>query len=94
MRKFIVEDTSHAEPLGEFASLADAVKELHRLEKLPYYEPPHVAPCSNWQNCGRCYEVVEYEVDSEPWQERRRISAFEVSAKGVRWSASFKRDIA
>jgi hypothetical protein len=93
MRKFIIEDTSHAQPMGEFASLADAVKELHRLENLPWDEPPNIAPCTNWQTCGRCYEIVEYEADSEPWQERRRIAAFEVSAKGVRWSASFERDI-
>ena len=94
MHKFILEDADHAEPMGEFASLGDAVSELRRRAQLPWDEPPNVAPCTNWQTCGRCYEIVEYEVDCEPWQELRRIAAFEVSAQGVKWSASFEHDIA
>jgi hypothetical protein len=93
VRKYVIEDTNHAEPLGEFVSLADAVNELHRLGKLPWDQPPNVAPCTNWQTCGRSYEIIEYATDSQPWQELRRIAAFEISAQGVRWSTSFAGDV-
>jgi hypothetical protein len=94
MRKFVIDDTSHAEAVGEFASLAEAVSELRRLAALPWDETPNVAPCMSWETCGRCYEIVEYEIDGQPWRELRRLAAFEVSSKGVVWSMSFESDIA
>lgn len=94
MRKFIIDDASHAELLGEFASLAEAVDELRCRAQLPWDHPPNLAPCMSWKTCGRCYEIVEYEVSEQPWRELRRIAAFEVTAQGVVWSGSFEREIA
>jgi hypothetical protein len=94
VRKFVIEDTSHAEQLGEFGSLAEAVSELRRCAELAWDQPPNVAPCANWEACGRSYEIVEYEVSKQPWSELRRIAALEVSAKAAVWSATFERDIA
>jgi hypothetical protein len=89
---FVIEDVTHAEPSGEFASLGEAVNELRRRAGLPWDQGPNRAPCMNWQACGRDYEIVEYEVSQQPWQELRRIPAFAVSAQGVVWSANFDRE--
>jgi len=89
---FRIEDERHAEPQGEFSTLQEAVAELRRRAALPWNEEPNVAPCTNWQNCGRNYEIIEYDVSTNPWRELRRISALEVSANGVHWRGSFGSD--
>ena len=72
---FIVEDELHAEPLtGEFASREDAVADLRRLAELPWNAAPNRAPCTNWRNCGRRYDIVEYDASAEPWRELSRPS--------------------
>jgi hypothetical protein len=86
---FRIEDERHAEPQGEFATLQEAVAELKRRAALPWNKVPNVAPCANWQNCGRHYEIIEYDVSTKPWRELQRISALEVSAKGVSWQHTF-----
>ena len=85
---FKIEDERHAEPQeGEFVSLAGAAGELRRLAELPWDKLPNVAPCTNWANCGRTYEVVEYDNSTQPWQELKRVPALEVDAQGARWLA-------
>lgn len=85
---FVIEDELHAEHQGEFESLTDVMKELERRARIPWDQPPNVAPCTNWRNCGRCYEVVEYDKTESSWSERRRFKALEVSADGVCWDDS------
>jgi hypothetical protein len=83
---FRIEDERHAEPQeGQYQSLAEAVAELQRRALLPWYQPPNVAPCQNWRNCGRTYEIVEYDTSSTPWRELSRVPYLEVTATGVRW---------
>ena len=85
---FKIEDERHAEHQpGEFISLAAAAAELRRLSELPWDQAPNVAPCTNWRNCGRTYEVVEYDVSATPWKELSRVTALEVRAVGVKWLA-------
>jgi hypothetical protein len=85
---FRIEDERHGEPHGEFASFEEAVAELRRRAQLPWDERPNVAPCTNWRNCGRNYEVVEYDDTVLPWRELRRVEFLEISAQGARWIAN------
>jgi hypothetical protein len=83
---FTIEDSVHAEPQeGSYATIGEAVAELQRLAALPWNEPPNVAPCTNWENCGRNYTIVEYDVSTRPWKELQRLPALNVSASGVQW---------
>ena len=82
---FVIEDESHAEPQGEFASLDAALDELKRRATLPWDEPPNRAPCMSWRTCGRRYEVVEYDVSAKPWVELRRLPALKLSSAGPEW---------
>lgn len=84
-RTFVVEDQSHAEPVGEFNTIAEAWAELNRLSLVPWDEPPNVAPCQSWRTCGREYEIIEYETSALPWIEMKRYAGLEISAKGVAW---------
>ena len=43
---------------GEYTTFADALSELERRANLPWNEPPNLAPCTNWRNCGRRYEII------------------------------------
>lgn len=85
-----IEDERHAEPQGEFATIQQAIAELRRRAQIPWDQDPNRAPCTNWESCGRTYEVVEYDDTYSPWKELRRISVLEVSASGVKWSDKFE----
>jgi hypothetical protein len=83
---FAIEDERHAEPQqGSFDSFEEAVVELRRRAAIPWNESPNVAPCTNWKNCGRRYEVVEYDTSSTPWKELGRVPALDISAAVVLW---------
>lgn len=82
---FVIEDELHAEPQGTFASFADAIVELKRRAGIPWDEEPNRAPCTNWRNCGRSYEVIEYDDSCLPWRKLSRVSVLEVSASGIKW---------
>ena len=92
VHRFVVEDERHAEQMGEFSDRESAVRHLQELATLPWDAQPNVAPCSNSLKCGRTYEVVEYETSTTPWQELSRVSAFEISSKGVEWDADFRNN--
>jgi len=83
---FVIEDERHAEPQGEFASLAQAMDELKRRAEIPWDQHRNLAPCANWSTCGRTYDVVEYDDSRLPWRELRRIPVLKVSADGVKWA--------
>lgn len=83
---FVIEDEIHAEIQdGRFDLFADAVEELKYRANIPWNEKPDLAPCSGWKTCGRKYEIVEYDISSNPWKEISRIAAIEISASGVKW---------
>jgi hypothetical protein len=84
--KFVIEDQTHAEWISEHASFAEAWEELRRLAALPWDQSPNVAPCASWRTCERTYELIEYDTFAEPWRLVRRLPAFEISARGVKWS--------
>ncbi|MBX9792336.1 MAG: hypothetical protein K2Y37_25835 [Pirellulales bacterium] len=87
---FVIEDERHAESVGQFKGLDLALVELRQLATIPWDQQPNLAPCTNWRNCGRTYEVVEYDDSQSPWKELRRISALEISATGVQWAEGFE----
>jgi hypothetical protein len=82
---FVIEDQTHAEWMGQFASLEEAWSELGRLSLIQWNEKPNTAPCQSWRTCGRDYEILEYETSALPWTLVRRLAGLEVSANGVAW---------
>lgn len=84
--KFVIEDELHADCLGEFPKMEEAMAELRRLASIPWDHEPNTAPCSNWEKCGRSYQVIEYDTDSEPWMEIRRKTMLHISANSIRWT--------
>ena len=84
---FKIEDERHAEPqAGEFRTFEDAVAELKRRASVPWDQDPNVAPCANWKNCGRNYEIIEYDDSVRPWRELGRKAVLEIDAQEVRWN--------
>lgn len=83
---FLIEDELHAERQdGEYPTLDAALAELRRRAGLPWDAQPNLAPCTGWRNCGRHYQVIEYDTSSSPWRELRRAELLRVSASGVEW---------
>jgi hypothetical protein len=82
---YVIEDERHSERLGEYPALSGAVAELERLKSVPWDAAPNQAPCQNWRECGRLYEIVEYDTSDRPWKEVRRIPALEITRTVVQW---------
>ena len=83
---FVIEDEAHAEPQeGRFQTRQEAITELRRRATISWNEVPNRAPCTNWPNCGRRYELVEYDDTELPWKELSRVVVLNISASGVRW---------
>ena len=82
---YTIEDERHSERVGEYATVAEAVNELRRLASVPWDTPPNQPPCQNWRECGRLYELIEYDTSGRPWKEVRRLPAREVSRTVVQW---------
>jgi hypothetical protein len=83
---FVIEEEAHSEPQeGSFRTRAEAITELQRRALIPWNEEPNCAPCSSWRNCGRRYEIVEYDDTASPWVELSREFILAVSANGVEW---------
>jgi hypothetical protein len=82
---FRIEDEMHAEPHRDFETRDEAMAELRRLAAIKWDEEPNRAPCTNWRNCGRHYELVHYDVSAEPWRELSREPVLHISAAGVGW---------
>jgi hypothetical protein len=85
-RCFVIEDENHAEQVGEFSSMDQVWAELARRARIPWDQPPNVAPCMSWQTCGRSYAILHYDTSKTPWEELDRFTALDVSAKGTVWS--------
>ncbi|MDO7849725.1 hypothetical protein Q5H92_25405 [Hymenobacter sp. M29] len=83
---FKIEDAMHAELQPEdFPSFTAAANELKRRAAISWDEEPNKCPCSNWRNCSRNYQIVEYDTTQERWVELQRIDFLTVSASGVEW---------
>jgi hypothetical protein len=82
---FVIEDEAHAEPQGRFETRQQALVELQYRAAIPWNEKPNRAPCSNWRNCGRRYEIIEYDHSTWPPQQLSRDLILLISAVGVRW---------
>jgi hypothetical protein len=82
---FVIEDDRHAEQVGRFPDREAAMAELQRLVGIPWDQAPNVAPCTNWAQCGRSYELIEYDAAQTPWHEFSRTLALDISASGVNW---------
>jgi hypothetical protein len=83
---FVIEDEAHAEPQeGQFQTRQQAIAELQRRAAIPWDEEPNRAPCTNWINCGRRYELVEFDETTSPRKELSRKLILDISAAAVRW---------
>ena len=82
---FMVEDETHCESGGNFATFDDALAELRRRSCVPWDSEPNRAPCVQWRTCGRTYEIIEYDTSHAPWKQLQRVRVLEISAAGVRW---------
>ena len=85
LHMFVVEDESHAEWIGEFASRDEAYAEIRRLAKLRWDEVPNRCPCISWRTCGRSYYVIEFDTSFQPWRQLSAEAMLEVSAKETTW---------
>ena len=83
---FIIEDESHSEPQkGEFQTFQKAISELERRAKIPWDELPNRCRCTNWKDCGRNYQIIEYDTSQIPWKELQRKDILTISAKELKW---------
>ena len=85
MPVFIIEDDIHADWIGQYATLEEAVAELRRRAALPWGEFPNTAPCKSSRTCGRKYQILEYDPSTVPWTKLRCLPALDVSARGTIW---------
>jgi hypothetical protein len=83
-RRFVIEDDFHAEVIGQYATSAEANSALKALAGTPWDHAPNLCPCGN-QDCGREYQLIEYDVSNKPWREIERSPALNVSRRGVEW---------
>lgn len=84
---FIIEDEIHAEiQSGEFDSYEDALTELKKRAKIPWDKKPNRCPCTNWKNCEKNYQIIEYDTTKTPWKELQRENVLKISAKGLKWA--------
>lgn len=84
---FTIEDEKHAEPQqGEFVTFDEAIENLKSISKMPWGKEPNKCPCTNWNECERNYQIVEYKTTETPWTELQRINIMTISAKGVKWN--------
>jgi hypothetical protein len=80
---FVIEDKIHGEQSRELLTLGEAWAELERLSLVPWDQHPNLAPCTNWQACGRQYEIVQYEVEGSDSRVVDRISGLEINSRGA-----------
>jgi hypothetical protein len=88
---FVIEDGIHGEQSGELSTLGEAWSELQRLSLVPWDEHPNKAPCTSWQNCGRKYDILEYEFEGTECRVVKRVPGLEISSRGSLWSSAAPR---
>ena len=85
MTIFVIEDEVHSEWCGEYDKYEDALTELKSRAAIKWDQVPNICPCTNWQNCGRNYELVEFNDAVKPWEEISRKLVLKISANGIFW---------
>ena len=84
---FIIEDEFHAERQeGQFPTFEDAIGELERISKIPWGEIPNRCPCTNWKDCVRNYQIIEYDTTQTPWLELNKKDILTITAQEVTWT--------
>ena len=89
MKIYVIEDEMHSEWCGEYNSFDDALLELKRRSTIDWDKKPNVCPCTNWKECGRNYEIVEFDKSFSPWKELSRVPVLSISSKGIEWEPEF-----
>jgi hypothetical protein len=84
-KMFLIEDEIHAEPQGKFSTYDLALAEIKRRSTIPFEQSPNKCPCTNWENCERLYQIVEYNVLTIPWIELSRKDILKISPEGIQW---------
>jgi hypothetical protein len=79
---FHVEDETHCESRGTFATCADALSELERLAGIPFGTAPNRPPCTTGTGCERRWRIVDERRDARS----RRGRTLVIDARGARWS--------
>lgn len=92
---FKIDDEFHADLLdGDYPTFEVALAEARILATLPWDSVPNQTPCQNWRNCGRFWEIVEFEAtdtaDMSTWDEIQRTPVLEISQAGVVWHGGFE----
>jgi hypothetical protein len=82
---FVIEDELHAEQIGQFSDQPEAIAELRRLADTRWDQSPNLAPCMNWESCGRHYVLIEYDASTTAWTEIDRVPALNVSRDESTW---------
>lgn len=86
---FVIEDELHAESVGEFETLEEAILEVKRLARIPWGTEPNQAPCSaDGKTCERIYEILEYD-RTEAGKVLQTIPILRISEEGVLWEKGF-----
>jgi hypothetical protein len=90
VRTFAINDSIHLDQEGTYRSIDAALARLRQLARQPWDAAPNRAPCSSWESCGRDWEILEYEVETIPWQLRETIPAVSISRDAVTWHSPFR----
>jgi hypothetical protein len=84
---FLIEDEIHAEPQkGEYKTFEDAYAVLQKSATILWDEKPNRCPCTNWKDCERKYQIIEYDIRTTPWKVKQRIDVLTISSKGIKWT--------
>ena len=76
---FVIEDELHDEWIDTYDHQDEATAALRRFAALPWDQSPNKAPCTSWRDCGRSYELVEYDTTETPWRELSREAILDIS---------------
>jgi len=82
-KEYIIEDQIHCEWIWKYNSISDATSELQRLLKLPWNKDKNLAPCMSYKTCGREYELIEYNIKWDIWDEVSRYPIFDIKSSGI-----------
>ena len=91
---FWLHDYLHDESLGPFSNRDEAIAEAVRVAAIPWNAPPNLAPCVDWETCGRDYAVVEYDTSDGGHKEVAALPVLRIDRDGVRWLLDPSSDIA
>ncbi len=86
---FVIDDELHAEHRSDFDSFEEAMEQLKEWSTIPWDQPPNLAPCTGWRDCGRNYAIIEYDDAEVPWKELTRTPVLRITKSGAEWLTEF-----